>query len=316
MKHAEDIRKYAAHTSRRLFLLVLAALCVAGQAATLNRPKDPVVLNGSSLTPLVGADVGKIVGFRYVGGWQQIPIQIDERDVVDLAKPYNASAKGVAVLQYCDPNTYTGADSNLLFDGDDELVFMAFDAGDKASGPDPSGVVANSGLEIRITDPIDGGVGYVYLFRTTGGLAPGAGQQYVSYNFNVIGKPNYRTSYDLGGANAEDTTVTTAAYALHFSEMWIHDGLQITTGGATGRGLSRPSKDRSQSELRLPQRRHLFLQPRLLYCQPWRADPRVAHVHGFKQRRLQPVQPDFLRPAHGSDSEPSRASDVFRRERA
>ena len=212
----------------------MAALCAAGQAATLNRPKDPVVLNGSSLTPLVGAEVGKIVGFRYVGGWQQIPIQVDERDLVDLGKPYNANPTGVAVMQYCDPNTHTGADSNPMFDANDELVFMAFDSGDQASGADPSGVVANSGLEIRVTVPIDGGVGYVYLFRTTGTLAPGAGQQYVTYNFSVTGKPNYLTSYDLGGANAENTTVTTAAYALHFSEMWIHDGLQITTGGATG----------------------------------------------------------------------------------
>ena len=50
------------------------------------------------------------------------------------------------------------------------------------------------GTQIRITDPIEGGVGSVYLFRTTRGLAPAVGQQYVNYNFNVAGKLNYYKS--------------------------------------------------------------------------------------------------------------------------
>lgn len=202
--------------------------------ASLDRPKDPVILTGSDVSSLIGSGVGNVVGFRYQGGWQQIPIQIDERDLVDLDKPYNGSGTGVTAMQYCDSNTYTGADSNPLFDGDDELVFMAFDAGGKASGVEPVGVIAGSGLEIHITDPIDAGEGYVYLFRTDGSLDPGAGQQYVNYNFNVIGCSNYLSCYDMGGANPENSTVTTAAYSLHFSEMWVHDGLQITVGGSTG----------------------------------------------------------------------------------
>jgi hypothetical protein len=212
--------------------MFLAAFATSAQG--LNRPADPVVLTGSDVGSLIGAGVGNVVGFRYQGGWQQIPIQIDERDLVDLAKPYNASATGFTALQYSDPNTFTGADSNPLFDGNDELVFMAFDAGGKASGAEPAGVIAGSGLELHITDPIEGSAGYVYLFRTNGSLPPGAGQQYVNYDFNVVGCANYRSCYDLGGANPENSTVTTAAYALHFSEMWVHDGLQITVGGSTG----------------------------------------------------------------------------------
>ena len=188
----------------RVFKYVFLGLMVAATSAeALNRPEDPVVITGSSLSSLTGTAVGNIVGFRYQGGWQQIPIQIDERDVIDLAKPYNAKPTGVTALQYCDPNTFTGADSNPLFDGNDELVFMVFDAGRRASGAEPAGVIAGSGLEVRITDPIDSSVGHVYLFRTNGGLPPGAGQQYVNYTFNVIGCSSYLSTLSSGNCKKQ-----------------------------------------------------------------------------------------------------------------
>lgn len=227
-------------TSKVIFFIILAIVTTGYHAAyaSLDRPKDPVVLTGSDISSLIGSGVGNVVGFRYQGGWQQIPIQIDERDLVDLDKPYDGQGTsgptGFYAMQYNDPNTFTGADTNPQFDGDDELVFMAFDAGGKASGPEPAGVIAGSGLEVHITDPLDSGEGYVYLFLTDGSLAPGAGQQYVNYTFNVIGCSNYLSCYDIGGANPENSTVITSAYSLHFSEMWVHDGMQITVGGSTG----------------------------------------------------------------------------------
>jgi hypothetical protein len=219
-------------------LFLVAGLCHDGRATTLNRPMDPVVLTGSNVSSLIGADVDEIVGFRYQAGWQQIPIQIDERDLVDLDKPYNGQGTsgptGIYVMQYNDPGTFTGADTNPQFDGDDELVFMAFDAGSKAPGHEPAGVISGSGLELQIADPLDTGVGYVYLFLTNGSLDPGAGQQYVSYVFNVIGCSNYLSCYDIGGGNPEDSTVTTSSYSHHFSEMWVNDTMQITIDASTG----------------------------------------------------------------------------------
>ena len=48
--------------------------------STLNRPADPVVLTGSDVPSLVGIAPGDLVAFRYESGWQQIPVQVDERD--------------------------------------------------------------------------------------------------------------------------------------------------------------------------------------------------------------------------------------------
>ena len=54
---------------------------------------------------------------------------------------------------------------------------------------------------MKITDPIDGGTGYAYLFKTTTGLDPAAGQDYVSYNFNLVNGP-----YKTGAYNNTNTT--------------------------------------------------------------------------------------------------------------
>lgn len=219
-------------------LIVLVALADGNTiaASTLNRGSDPVVMLGSDLPTFNGLAVNLVVGFRYDGGWQQIPIQIDERKVVDFGTVYNDGTYGFTTLSYTDPNTYTGPDTNPAFDADDELVFMARNAADRA-GPgcgEPAGVVPGTGIEIRITDPIDGGTGYVYLFRTDGSLAPDAGQDYVTYTFNLLAGPyipNYKTSK---GPNPENSVMVSPYYRTHFSDRWICDELNVYAGGATG----------------------------------------------------------------------------------
>ena len=49
--------------------------------ATLSRPSDPVVLDGSALPKLLGGDPMHVVGFAWDGSaWHQVPVQVDERD--------------------------------------------------------------------------------------------------------------------------------------------------------------------------------------------------------------------------------------------
>lgn len=116
---------------------------------------------------------------------------------------------------------------------------MAKDAGGRSSTfSEPVGVVVRSGVEVRVTDPLDGGEGYVYLFLQTGDLDPGAGKQYVTYTFSLL-SGDYRTTYLLNGGpgtshgpqyNAEDSLITTLFYERHWSWRWTNDDLRIVAG--------------------------------------------------------------------------------------
>ena len=233
-----------------LFLVLLALLDGPArggpvQAGPLNRPADPVVLTGADVPSFSGIPPGDLVAFRYSGGWQQIPVQVDERDNVDFAnKVYNPNdfppfivIPSVILPAYTDTGTRTGLDSNPDLDNDDEIVFMAKDAGSQpVAFSEPADVVANSGVEIQVTDPLDSAIGYVYLFRRSGTtLDPGAGVKYVDYQWSFTNGP-YLTTYDTyQGPNPENSVVTsTGIYRHHFSDRWINDELNITVGGASG----------------------------------------------------------------------------------
>ena len=203
---------------------------------SLNRDNDPVVIAGMELRSLNRVAVDHIVGFRFQDSWEQIPIQIDERKYVDFRVVYGNTAVGHGILAYADPNTYVGPDTYPDFDADDELVFMAKDAGNAIplSIDFPVGVLAESRVEIQIHDPLDGAVGYLYLFESDGSLAQDAGKDYVTYNSRLLRGP-YITSYNKGqGLNPEDSEIYTNAYRTHFSDRWIRDELQIFEGSATG----------------------------------------------------------------------------------
>ena len=216
-----------------------------GTASTLDRPLDPVVVTGEALCPdLIGLPPGQIVAFRFTGGgWEPIPVQVDEVAVLDIVTPYGPYAAlgghppptGVSERFYTDPGTYTGADPDPTLDTNDEIVFMAGDAGEEAEPfTHPSGVIPGSGCRVTVTDPLDGGTGVVYLFRQDGSLDPGAGQRYVDYRFELLAG-TYPEDYGIvSGFNPEETTVTTDRYRHHFSDRWIDDGLEIFAGSATG----------------------------------------------------------------------------------
>ncbi len=213
----------------------LAGLALSGCVA--QRPEDPVVITGAQVPRLAGATPGAVVAFRWMDGrWEQVPVQVDERAQVDLGRVYNAAAIGLTQLTYTDPGTFAGPDPDPRVDADDEIALMGIDSGVRApAGSRPAGVVAGTGHELRITDPLgDPTAAYVYLFRQAGGLDPAAGRRYVDYRFGLR-SGDYKTTYKLQqGPNPEDSTVTTAAYTRHFSDRWVDDGLTVRSGGATG----------------------------------------------------------------------------------
>jgi len=229
------------------------------RVSELARSAEPVVLTGERLLPFSGVAPNELVAFSYRrnAGWTQVPVQVDERHVVDLDAIHNdfrPPAYSILSLEYADPGTLSGPDADPAMDSDDEVVFMARDLRGRAPAgvPDPAGVRAGSGQEVRISDPLDPeAAAWVYLFRHDGSLDPAAGRDYVDYDFELLpaGK-TYPDDYLFGGgpgdpvgnppqdpappANPENSRVTTSFYSERFADRWITDELRITAGAASG----------------------------------------------------------------------------------
>jgi len=224
-----------------LVAAVLAACEPDPVRSTLDRPVSPVVLDGADLPALAGAPVGDVVAFRASSaGWTQIPVQVDERlattvaDVYDLPPDQFNSSTAIPISAYADPTTFAGADPDPALDADDEVVFMARDAGGRAPGSTPAGTVPGTGVEVRLDDPaVPGATGYVYLFRSST-LDPSAGASYVDYDFSLA-SGDYRTTYNrTAGPNPEDSTITGSTYTAHFADRWLLDEVTLTHGDRSG----------------------------------------------------------------------------------
>ena len=235
--------KYVLALTAALLLGVLphpsAPLAGASSGSTLDRPADPVVITGAAVPTLTGIAPDELVAFHYEGGWQQIPVQVDERATQSFNAIYNQSGSffgGYSELAYSDPATFSGADPNSLLDNDDEIAFMAKDAGGTPpSFSEPTGVVPGSGIELIISDPLNPTeTGWVYLFRQDGTLDPAAGQHYVSYSFDLLSGPYLTTYTTADGPNPENSSVSSPYYARHFGDRWLDDELHVTAGAATG----------------------------------------------------------------------------------
>ncbi len=177
------------------------------------------------------------MGFQFKNNsWIQIPIQVDERALLDIVTPYGAlaassgfppSPSNPKVTFYCDATTETGSDPDPNFDSDDELVFMAKDCGAESDGSVPNGVIANTCQALIITDPL-GGSGYVYLYQNDGSLQQDAGISYVTLNSNLASTSGFPTN--ASGTNHENTNITTAKYKWHYDSEWVSDVFKIILG--------------------------------------------------------------------------------------
>ena len=121
---------------------------------TLVRTEDWVIVQGSELTRLKGTHKDKLRCYALRNGAMlPIPYQIDER------KP-----DGTYCFDCGPPERRIKDDDDGLVDDNDELVFMAKDAGD-LSGP-ASYPPGNTGVqEIELKDPATGALAWVYLCR-------------------------------------------------------------------------------------------------------------------------------------------------------
>lgn len=242
-------RKKFARTTAVLGLAATMAIGMGGiaKASPADRASDPVVLKGSALPKLNGADPGRVVAYKWNGSWVQVPVQIDERHVVSARSLYPKAAPAYVnnistfdVEVYADAKTRSGADADASFDADDELVFMGGDTGKPApkGAPVPIGVVASSASRVDVADPVGGGSAQLYLFRSSSTFNLSVSKDYVQYEFKALNLTDGQTLIDDYGFsnsnNPEDSTVTTDNYELHSTDRWNEDELKIKVGGASG----------------------------------------------------------------------------------
>lgn len=169
--------------SLAVFLAVTASVTVAGHAVatprSLTRNLEPVVITGAQMPNELGGDVTKLVAFRYAEStntWTQIPFQVDEK-----------TAGG----------SYFAADDGV-WDNNDEICFMAQDAGDLAAPTAwPAGVNQTSRDEIQVRDPLTGNLAWVYVF-TAPTVTP-VPTQYVSFSGTATNQTTGKNA--AGGTN-------------------------------------------------------------------------------------------------------------------
>ncbi|MEM1324886.1 MAG: T9SS type A sorting domain-containing protein [Bacteroidota bacterium] len=237
--------------------ILLCCLCYLVQISwSQSRDCEVVVMEGMELNCLLGTSPDSIVGFKFENNiWTQIPIQIDERRLVDIAiayGPYDCLVNSTLDTPwqeyfYCDTATFTGADTtDLLFDLDDELSFMTIDVGTIDSLDScPMGVREQIKCRVAVTDPLenDSLIGYIYLFEQDGSLQQDAGIDYVDYDYDDFGG-DYKNNYNvcipgqpMSNPNPELSTVNTDQYSMRYTGRWINDRLKIKADTATNENI-------------------------------------------------------------------------------
>jgi hypothetical protein len=247
--------------------------------------------NGTQVVPpdaRVGAPVDEIVAYRWTGlAFVEIPVQVDQRFNYCLSNPpsgfsfYSGTDKELTYAWDSEnwkktdgecsaaypPGVQPTADPVATLDDDDEIVFMASDAGLQA----PLGVIAPAGTSeghaIAIVDPLDlANLKYVYLYRKPGGSSFNASNGYVSYERDADADEwidRYSIAADdpetLGvsntdyGPNLPGTVCRTASYPGYpavadgtpraSTDRFVRDGVTVETDTyqwrATGRWMVR-----------------------------------------------------------------------------
>ncbi len=158
-----DHPPHAAHALPLLFsafFLLRGAEVCAGNANTLTRLHDPVVISTAALPGAMGTSTATIALYRVRNGHvEAMPYQFDARD-----------RSG---------NLEVDTPRDFVLDDNDELVFMAKDTGDQA---DDATRRSAAGLEIEVSDPLDGGRGWAYLLPATAAAVAAPPAPYVRFD--------------------------------------------------------------------------------------------------------------------------------------
>jgi hypothetical protein len=216
---------------RRFVLLGFLWLCLtppvqsAGEAKTLQRTIDPVLIQGYELPWLKGKDIDRLGVYAYrEGKMVPVPFQIDQRDssgnwVWDVVyrQPFVFKEEGKNTISmrnpvYRGPGTVDDQDprGKKLLDANDVLVFMAADVGDRhPEAGDEFGPATV--LEIEVSDSLLQTSGWIYVTWQADSPPLRSGKRYMRYGHGtekVVQSPAYRFHYsDNKAALIQDLVV-------------------------------------------------------------------------------------------------------------
>jgi hypothetical protein len=175
---------------------LLWACTLAGQTNALNRNYEPVIIQGNTVSEFLTVPYHDLFVYRFISStntWEQIPFQFDD---VGADEAYFSETDGT-------------------LDGNDELVFMAHDAGDQAgigNWVDDADSKQYRRYELKISDPTDAErSAWVYLYRSA--------------------TLSYTSSEDYISVNSASDEISTAYYQIGHNANGMLDRLQISTSG-------------------------------------------------------------------------------------
>jgi len=238
--------------------------------------------------PRTGVPVDEIVAYRWSGlAFTEIPVQVDQRYYYCLSNPgssfsfYSGTDKELTYAWDVESWKKTGGQCVAAYpsgaspspdpvdtlDDDDEIVFMASDAGLQAPLAVLTPPGTSDGHAVTVVDPLDtSSVKFVYLFRKAGGSSFSTANGYVAYardanadewidqfsiardNPEILGVSN--TGY---GPNLAGTVCRTATYPDYpavadgtpraSTDRFVRDGVTVNTDSyqwrASGRWMVR-----------------------------------------------------------------------------
>lgn len=154
---------------RKLFIVVCCILLWANFVhAQVNRPYEPIVLTGDTLSQFLNQEIKYLYLYAYdlnADSWQMIPFQIDE------VNPYDQDSI------YFKPDSSVG-----LLDADDELVFLLNDLGDQADSTSWLAGADSVRYEISFYDSLDDQRGYAYLYFSRSIKEPAPNRYAMAYD--------------------------------------------------------------------------------------------------------------------------------------
>jgi hypothetical protein len=250
-----------------------------------NRYSDPEVDTG--MAGGKGTATDRIVAFRWSGGltgrWVEVPIQVDER----FTRYLDNSASGFSPYSGQDqhttyaydregfrwraedpsnpclakPDSPVATDPVPGLDHNDEIAFMASDAGPAAPGQHPKPAGVESLKMVAVADPANGHPKYLYIGKTDGSRKPAfdGSNGYVRYerDANADFYEFSESSYDNYGnapvgmtCDAEGNptgkegrrrprdyaTITTDRYRFRYDGRWLMTKVEISPDGGKSYG--------------------------------------------------------------------------------
>jgi Thrombospondin type 3 repeat len=246
-----------------------------------NTYEDPEVSSATATNAagVTGTPVDQLLGYSWDGSaWKQVPFQVDEMAVRYLSNNNSGFAFYSETDQHTtyvwdreafrwtehdpsnpclaiEPTPAVTGDPVAGLDTDDELAFMARDAGEQAGldVPLPAGI--EDSVEVAVTDPITQTTKFVYVMKAAeDGPAPAfdASNGYVRYERDADANVFLfsQSSYDNYGAAApgpyfdpatgecvtdeplqrrpgDQATITTSRYKFRYEGRWLMTGLQV-----------------------------------------------------------------------------------------